>query len=630
MSLSLKVLALVLALNTFGVSAFAAPQVGPKMPKTAYLFSYFKTKTDKDGLYLAWSADGVKWNELNLGQSLLKPTAGEEKRMRDPYVMQGPDGTFHLVFTTGWKGKTIGYSSSKDLIHWSQQKTLNLMGESYPTTLNCWAPKISYDKKNKDFLIYWASAVPGQFPDTDTFFKAENNHRLYSVRTKNFVTFTEPQIFYNPNYITIDGTIEEKDGRYTMFYKGDKPLDGKILKRIYYATADQVGGPYTEQGEALPNDPIEGPSICKVGDAYHLYFDYFTKNQYGVARSTDMKNWTEITDQLAMPVGASHGRVFPVAGKIVKKLIKNDEKQLATLPKPIIDGYTADPAIRVFGDTYYIYPTSDKPNWMTTDFSVWSSKNLIDWKKDGMILDVTKELKWAKIKAWAPDIIERNGTYYFYFCADGKIGVATAKTPTGPFVDALGAPLLVRNGKINTNTIDPYPFIDDDGQAYIYFGNGGSGNVFKLKPDMITLDGDPIDIQMKDFREGIVVFKRNGLYYFMWSVDDARSDNYRVAYGTSKSPLGPVEIPANNLVLQKSGLVKGTGHHSVVNVPGTDRWYAIYHRHAIPGGSGYQRETCIARMEFNSDGTIKVMDPLAPVFPKGSKGEPIINGKGKS
>jgi beta-xylosidase len=261
---------------------------------------------------------------------------------------------------------------------------------------------------------------------------------------------------------------------------------------------------------------------------------------------------------------------------------------------------------------------------MTTDFSVWSSKNLIDWKKERMILDVTKDLKWANIKAWAPDCIERNGTYYFYFCADGKIGVATAKTPTGPFVDALGKPLLTTGqGKITTNTIDPYPLIDSDGQAYIYFGNGDHANVFKLKPDMITLDGDPAEIQLKDFREGIVVFKRNGRYYFMWSVDDARSDNYRVSYGIAKSPYGPAVTPANGIVLQKKGLVKGTGHHSVVNVPGTDRWYLVYHRHAIPGGSGYQRETCIARMEFNADGTIKPIDPLAPVFPKGSQGEPV-------
>jgi len=301
-----------------------------------------------------------------------------------------------------------------------------------------------------------------------------------------------------------------------------------------------------------------------------------------------------------------------------------------TPPKPILDGFTADPSIRVFGDTYYVYPTTDKPNWNTTDFVVWSSKNLIDWKSEGTALDVTKDLKWAKIKAWAPDCIERNGTYYFYFCAEGKIGVATGKSPAGPFKDALDRPLVQKGGKVRTNPIDPCAFIDDDGQAWLFFGNGNLCQAFKLKPDMITLDGDPVEIPLKEFREGIVVFKRNGKYYFMWSIDDARSPNYRVGWGVSDSPTGPVKSPEKDfIVLQKNGPAIGTAHHGVVNVPGTDRWYVAYHRHAIPGGSGYQRQVCLARMEFNPDGSIKPMDPMTSPFQPGDKGEPLINGKGR-
>jgi beta-xylosidase len=302
----------------------------------------------------------------------------------------------------------------------------------------------------------------------------------------------------------------------------------------------------------------------------------------------------------------------------------------ADAPKPILDGFTADPSIRVFGDTYYVYPTSDKPNWQTTDFSVWSSKNLVDWKKEGMVLDVAHDIKWANIEAWAPDIIERKGSYYFYFCAQGKIGVATGKSPTGPFKDALDKPLIARSDKIKTHTIDPYPFIDDDGQAYLYFGNGGErASVFKLRPDMITLDGELQEIPLKEFREGIVVFKRKGKYYFMWSIDDARSPDYRVGWGTSDSPLGPVKAAEQNfIVLKKNGPAVATAHHSVVNVPGTDRWYVAYHRHAIPDGSGYKRETMLARMEFTADGNIKPMDPMTSPFKPGDKGEPIVSGKG--
>jgi alpha-L-arabinofuranosidase len=304
------------------------------------------------------------------------------------------------------------------------------------------------------------------------------------------------------------------------------------------------------------------------------------------------------------------------------------EPQTGAVPQPILEGFTADPSIRVFGDTYYLYPTSDKPNWNTTEFAVWTSKNLIDWKKEGVILDVTKDLKWADLQAWAPDCVERNGTYYFYFCAREKIGVAMAKSPLGPFQDALDRPLIQKGGKVDIYPIDPYPFIDSDGQPYLYYGNGRCAQVFKLKPDMISFDGDPVDIPLKDFREGIVVFKRADKYYFMWSIDDARSPDYRVGWGIADKPLGPVRTPDKDfIVLRRHGAAVGTAHHSVVNVPGTDRWYVAYHRHAIPGGGGYQRETCLVRMEFDANGAIKPMDPLTAPFQLGDVGEPIAVAK---
>lgn len=293
-----------------------------------------------------------------------------------------------------------------------------------------------------------------------------------------------------------------------------------------------------------------------------------------------------------------------------------------TVPRPILGGFTADPSIRAFGDTYYIYPTSDRPEWNTTEFAVWSSKNLVDWKKEGIALDVTKDLGWARNKAWAPDCVERDGKYYFYFCAEHNIGVAVGDQPTGPFRDALGKP-LVADKDIPTFSIDPQAFIDDDGQAWLYFGNG-IPTVRKLKRDMISFDGPPVEFRLKEFREGIVVFKRHGKYYFMWSIDDARSPDYRVGWGVADSPTGPVRSPDQGfIVLRRNGNAVATAHHSVVNVPGTDRWYVAYHRHAVPGGSGYQRQVCLARMEFAPDGSILPMDPLVAPFQPGDKGEPL-------
>jgi len=304
----------------------------------------------------------------------------------------------------------------------------------------------------------------------------------------------------------------------------------------------------------------------------------------------------------------------------------------AAAPAPVLDGYTADPAIRVFGDRYYLYPTSDKAEWQCTDFSVWSSPDLKQWKREGMILDVTSQLAWAKGEAWAPDCIERNGTWYFYFCANRQIGVATAASPVGPFRDALGKPLITRKdpGGFPGQAIDPYPFIDEDGQAFLYFGStNGIMNVVKLKADLVTLDGPVQSLAARDFREGAVVFKRQGRYYFMWSIDDARSPDYRVGWGWSTSPLGPVTSPADHVVLRQHGAAKGTGHHSVVQIPEADRWYCAFHRHAIPNGNGYTRETCLTPMIFAADGSIRPMDPLVPAVAPGADGEPLQGGRGR-
>jgi beta-xylosidase len=281
-------------------------------------------------------------------------------------------------------------------------------------------------------------------------------------------------------------------------------------------------------------------------------------------------------------------------------------------PDPILEGYTADPHAVVFDGTYYVYPTSDKDEWRTTDLSAWSSRDLVHWHNEGMVLDVTRDLAWAKSRAWAPAMIRRGGRYFFYFVADLKIGVAVSDKPTGKFVDPLGKPLVVPSSQRPGQAIDPFAFIDDDGQAYLYYGQGNL-YAYKLKPDMITLDGAAIRMTPRGFNEGVFMIKRNGVYYFMWSQNDARDPNYQVAYGTATSPLGPIELSADNVILQRHGPVVGTGHHAVVQVPGTDRWYMFYHRHAIPNGSGYLRETCLAPMEFDDHGRIKKVDPLASV-----------------
>ncbi|MEV0227360.1 family 43 glycosylhydrolase [Streptomyces sp. NPDC050704] len=279
------------------------------------------------------------------------------------------------------------------------------------------------------------------------------------------------------------------------------------------------------------------------------------------------------------------------------------------MKSPVLPGLNADPNIVRFGDTFYIYPTTDGfPGWSGTQFKAYSSKDLVHWKDHGVILDLGPDVSWADSRAWAPTMGEKNEKYYFYFSADANIGVAVSDSPTGPFKDPLGKPLL-KAGQYTGQMIDPAVFTDDDGQSYLYWGNGRA-YVVPLNDDMTSFDASKVtNITPSGYNEGSFVIKRKGTYYFMWSENDTRDENYRVAYATGSSPTGPWTKQGVILEKRLSLGIKGPGHHSVVKVPNTDDWYIAYHRFAIPGGDGTNRETTLDKMEFDSDGLIKKVVP---------------------
>ncbi|MBP6182048.1 family 43 glycosylhydrolase [Flavobacterium sp.] len=294
---------------------------------------------------------------------------------------------------------------------------------------------------------------------------------------------------------------------------------------------------------------------------------------------------------------------------------------------PVLEGLYADPDI-IFAEKtgkFYVYPTSDGfENWTGTYFKTFSSTDLVNWKDEGIILNLPKDVSWGKENAWAPCIIEKklngNYKYFYYFCASKKIGVAVSDNPTGPFVDS-GKPLIDKypEGISKGQQIDPDVFTDPQtGKNYLYWGNSYMACA-ELNDDMVSIKQETIKIITPDasFREGTSVFFRNGTYYFLWSEDDTRSENYKVRYGTSDSPTGKINIPQNNLVIAKdkeAGLF-GTGHNSIIQIPGKDEWYIVYHRFNYPNGitmgrsAGYNREVCIDKMEFNTDGSIKPTTP---------------------
>jgi hypothetical protein len=289
---------------------------------------------------------------------------------------------------------------------------------------------------------------------------------------------------------------------------------------------------------------------------------------------------------------------------------------------PVLDGYYADPDILYSFNKkkFYLYPTSDGfDGWSGTYFKVFSSDNLAEWKDEGVILDLKKDVPWGNRNAWAPTAIERvvkgKYKYFFYFTAAQKIGVATADSPTGPFKDS-GKPLIdfKPTGITNGQEIDPMVFADPlTKKCYLYWGNGYLA-VAELNDDMVSIKRETLTVMTPDetFREGTYVFVRKGIYYFLWSEDDTRSPNYKVRYATASSPTGPLKIEKDNIVIRKNiaQQIHGTGHNSVINIPGTDDWYLVYHRFTHPKGitmgpsAGFNREVCMDALKFDEQGKI--------------------------
>lgn len=300
-------------------STFVSCTGESKQENKVYLFSYFINR-GQDGLHLAYSRDGLKWEALNNGDSLLAPEIGPYKLMRDPSIAQGPDGVFHMVWTSGWKDKVIGYASSTDLINWSAQKAIPVM-EHEAEAMNSWAPEIFYDEKEKEFIIYWATTIPGRHSAIVTSEKEDNyNHRIYAVTTKDFITFSDTKLFFNPNFSAIDAAILKRDKKFYMFVKNENPAPPE--KNIRITISDKAAGPYPVEVSAPITGKYwaEGPTPLAVGEYVYVYFDKYREHKYGAIRSKDMANWEEISDSISMPRGIRHGTAFPVSETFFNKL----------------------------------------------------------------------------------------------------------------------------------------------------------------------------------------------------------------------------------------------------------------------------------------------------------------------
>ena len=282
---------------------------------------------------------------------------------------------------------------------------------------------------------------------------------------------------------------------------------------------------------------------------------------------------------------------------------------------PVFDGWYADPEGVVFGDEYWIYPTYSAPYNEQLFADAFSSPDLVHWTKHKSVLAI-ENISWLNRCLWAPSVVHANGKYYFFFGGNdiqnndmvGGIGVAIADNPAGPFVDALGHPLIgeIVNG---AQPIDQFVFRDDDGQYYMFYGGWRHCNVVRLSPDLLSViphaDGEIYkEVTPENYVEGPFMLKRNGKYYFMWSEGGWGGPDYCVAYAIADSVYGPFRR-IGKILQQDENVATGAGHHSVIKGKGDDEYYIVYHRRPLGKTGANERVTCIDRLHFNADGTIK-------------------------
>ena len=286
-----------------------------------HLFASFR-ENGEDGLHLAYSRDGLDWTALKDDKSFLQPTIGG-KIMRDPCIIQGPDCLFHLVWTTSWTDKGIGIAHSKDFINWSQQQFIPVM-EHEPMARNCWAPEITWDPEDKQYVIYWATTLSNRFTETAKAADEGWNHRMYYTTTKDFKSFTKTRLFYNPGFNVIDSTITRFRDHYIMITKDE--TRHPPAKNLHLSLCDRVTGPWKRPSEPFtPKDLwVEGPTVLKAGDLWYVYYDCYRKHQYGAMQTRDFKRWEDVSDQLKVPEGMRHGTVLSITETLFEALMQED------------------------------------------------------------------------------------------------------------------------------------------------------------------------------------------------------------------------------------------------------------------------------------------------------------------
>lgn len=573
-----------------------------------------------------------------------------------------------------WKSTTFDFRKGLSIFSDGKDSKRSIY-KDWSTINRVWAPQIFWDAE----YIWPDGKKGGYFIYYSLWNRDEEKYdrMYYSYADETFTTLTQPRLLFDWGYATIDADINfvPADGLYHMMIKKEGGQPGLFTSTSHSLTGPWHEPDTKDFVNFEGNKKCEGVSAFQlVGDSTWriAYIEYSSRpRNYRICKADKyMRNFSS-PQNIEGVNGPQHGSFMRITKEEYDRLQawsdKLEAQHLApNRNNPVILGRFADPEILFSQKTgkYYLYPTTDGiEEWKGHDFKVFSSDDMKSWKKEGTIIDLaSNQVSWANDCAWAPCAIEvaylkdkicntpemmarlaaerakadkkgkpsKKISYrtFYYFTAGKRIGVAVSDNPTGPFIDPIGKPLLDKapagqSGQV----IDPDVFQDPNtGKYFLYWGNSYMA-VSELGDDMTSIKDTKVLIPRNkkreyNYNEGTYVFYRNGKYYFMWSENDTRSTYYRVRYLISDSPTEfvrdgkPAKTEKAIVISQDpSKQIFGTGHHAIIQRPGTDEWYIVYHRFARPDGvkmgwsAGYNREVCIDKIEFNKDGTIKAVRP---------------------
>jgi len=611
-------------------------------PQVGYMFAYFTDKNaNKNGMHLAWSKDGYKWDKIGNEYSFLKSDYGaqdKDKRMRDPFLMKSADGLWHCIWTINWNSNTIGHSTSTDLIHWTPQQNIPVMTGF--EAKNCWAPEMIYDDKNQQYIIFWSSTVKvnGEWK-VEPGYKYDN--RIYNTTTKDFKTFEPAKLFFDPGHNVIDATIKKIGTKYYMVYKDERELPTP-QKCLFVAMSDQAEGPYTTVSDkTFTKNWVEGPAINALQDnSFLVYMDSYKDHRYEAMRTFDFKKWEDVSNKVSFPEGTKHGSVVTVPMDVIDDVIfdqKTSERQDQKLaskegviaPKPVFrdpvyDG-AADPVViwNPLVKKWWMYYTNRRAtmtelpgvSWVFgTPIGIVESEDGANWKYVGVanFPDLPAECGGKDATLWAPDIVKGDdGKWHMYLSI--VPGVATKWGLPG-FIAHLTS-IDMRNWKyekrlsqLGTRVIDSDLLQMPDGMWRMYYKDQTKYSHINLTESKDLYNWSEPKEALKINGEGPIAFQWKGYY---WLIID-----------TWNGQTVHRSVDGNNWIVQPGGPLlpddEGTGKDDVPNglhanvVISNDHVYMYYFTH--PGRIGddkkkdtfEQRRTSIqvVELELNDAGWI--------------------------